>query len=107
MEYMNNENYKYLVIEASHGDYYGFNLKITIEQKYAMKIVSPNKSDDFLVVGWKVVKKLPSWVCNANSWIDFMNGKYDEDDNKKETEDEEEDKEQELDVQKDGEEEEG
>ena len=48
-----------------------------------MKIVSPNEHDDFMVVGWKVAKKLPSWVCNANSWSDFMNGNYEEDDGKK------------------------
>ena len=28
IEYTKNENVKYLVIEASHGDYYGFNLKV-------------------------------------------------------------------------------
>jgi hypothetical protein len=26
---------------------------------YAMKIVSPDEHDDFMVVGWKVSKKLP------------------------------------------------
>ncbi len=40
-----------------------------------MKIVSPDEPDNFMVVGWKVVKKLPKWVCNANSWIDFINKK--------------------------------
>ena len=87
MEYMNNENFQYLVIEASHGNFYGFNLKITMEQKDAMKIVSPDERDDFMVVGWNVAKKLPSWVCNANSWSDFMNRKYDDDDNKNKKED--------------------
>ena len=52
-----------------------------------MKIVSPNERDDFMVVGWNVAKKLPSWVCNANSWSDFMNRKYDDDDNKNKKED--------------------
>jgi hypothetical protein len=28
MEYTKNENFKYLVIKASHGDYYGFNLEV-------------------------------------------------------------------------------
>ncbi len=48
MEYTKNENFKYLVIEASHGDYYGFNLRVKMEQTYAMKIVSPNEPDDFI-----------------------------------------------------------
>ena len=33
------KNFKYLVIEASHGDYYGFNLKVKKERAIAMKIV--------------------------------------------------------------------
>ncbi len=35
MEYTKNENVKYLVIEASHGNYYGFNLKVKKEHTYA------------------------------------------------------------------------
>jgi len=75
MEYAKSENFKYLVIEASHGDYYGFNIKVKKERAYAMKIVSPDEHDNFMVVGWKVSKKLPKWVHNADSWIDFINGK--------------------------------
>jgi hypothetical protein len=36
MEYTKNENVKYLVIEASHGNYYRFNLKVKKESNYAM-----------------------------------------------------------------------
>jgi hypothetical protein len=36
MEYTKNENVKYLVIKASHGDYYGFNLKVKKKCTYAM-----------------------------------------------------------------------
>jgi hypothetical protein len=59
MEYKKNENFNYLVMESSHGDYYGFDLKVKREHTYAMKIVSPEECDDFMVVGWKVAKKLP------------------------------------------------
>ncbi len=89
MEYGKNENFKYLVIEASHGYYYGFNLKVKTECAYAMKIVSHDEPDNFMVVGWKVPKKLPRWVCNANSWIDFINRK--EEKEKEEVEEVEED----------------
>ncbi len=75
MEYTKSENFKYLIIKASHGDYYGFNLRVKMEGTYALMIVSPDESDDFMVIGWKVAKKLPKWVHNANSWIDFINGK--------------------------------
>ncbi len=71
MEYRKNENFKYLVIKVSHGNYYGFNLRVKMGRTYAMKIVSPDEPDNFMVVGWKVAKKLPTWVCNANNWIDF------------------------------------
>jgi hypothetical protein len=36
MEYTKNEDFKYLVIKASHGNYYGFNLKVKKEHTYAM-----------------------------------------------------------------------
>ena len=35
VEYTKNENFKYLVIKASHGNYYGFNLKVKKERTYA------------------------------------------------------------------------
>ena len=72
IEYTKSENFKYLVIKASHGNYYGFNIKVEKERAIAMRIVSPYEHDDFMVVGWKVAKKLPKWVHNVNSWIDFF-----------------------------------
>ncbi len=36
MEYTKNDNFKYLVIKASHGNYYRFNLKVKMERTYAM-----------------------------------------------------------------------
>ncbi len=56
--------------------------------------MSPNEPDNFMLVGWKVAKKLPTWVGNANSWIDFINGKDEEEEDEKE-EEEEDDKEEE------------
>jgi hypothetical protein len=58
IKYKENKNFNYLVIKSAHGDYYGFNLKVKKERTYAMKIVSPDECDDFMVVGWKVAKKL-------------------------------------------------
>ncbi len=92
MEYKNNENFNYLVIKSSHGDYYGFNLKVKKKRTYATKIVSPEERDNFMVVGWTVTKKLSKWIHNANSWIDFINGK--EEDEKKQRADNKDDKEE-------------
>jgi hypothetical protein len=38
MEYTKNENFKYLVIKASYGNYYRFNLKVKKERTYAMAV---------------------------------------------------------------------
>jgi hypothetical protein len=45
--------------------------RIKKERAIAMKIVSPDEHDDFMIVGWKVSKTLPKWVHNTNSWIIF------------------------------------
>ena len=50
VEYAKNGNYKYVVIEASYGTYYGFNIKVKKEWAIAMKIVSPDEHDDFMIV---------------------------------------------------------
>ncbi len=75
MKKARDENYKYLVIEASFGEYFRFNMKVKKQQAIAMKLMSPNEHDNFLVVGWKASKTLPKWVRNSDSWIDFLNGK--------------------------------
>ncbi len=36
VEYTKNENLKYLVIKASHSGYFGFNLRVKMEQTYAI-----------------------------------------------------------------------
>ncbi len=59
MKNMKNENFTYLVIKASYGNYYGFNLKIKTERAYATKTVNPDEPDDFMVVDWKVAKTHP------------------------------------------------
>ncbi len=45
-----------------------------------MKVVSPDEHDDFMSVGWKVSNKLPKWVLNADSLIDFNGKEVDEND---------------------------
>ena len=72
MDYTKNENFKYLVIKASNGNYYGFNLKVKKERIYAMKIENPVKQNNFIMVGWKVSKTLPKWIHNSNSWVVFI-----------------------------------
>ncbi len=47
MDYTKNENFKYLVIKASHGNYYGFNLKVKKERTFVMKIVNPVEQNKY------------------------------------------------------------
>jgi hypothetical protein len=77
MEYKEDENFNYLVIKSCHGEYYGFNLNIKKECSYATMIVCPDEHNDFMVLGWKVAKKRPKWIRNADSWIDFISWKVD------------------------------
>ncbi len=80
VEYVRFENYNYLVVEESYSTYYGFNIKVKKEQAIAMKVMSPDEHGDFMTVGWKVSNKLPQWVLNADSWIDFNGKELDEND---------------------------
>jgi hypothetical protein len=56
------ENFSYLVIEASDGKFYRFDLRNKNERVKAEYIVS---DEDWFVVSWKVSRKLPPWVLNA------------------------------------------
>jgi hypothetical protein len=107
VEYTKSENVKFLVIEASHGNYYGFNIRVKKEREIAMKIVSPDEQDNFMIVGWKASKKLPKWVGNADSWIDFINLKEGTGDNEEEEEEEGEDVEEEKQEEEDEDDEDG
>ena len=48
------------------------NLKVKNERTYAMKIVNPVEQNNFMVVGWKVLKTLPKWIHNTNSWVVYI-----------------------------------
>jgi hypothetical protein len=76
LEFVKDEQFKYLVLESINDKYYGFNLKVKLERKTAKEIVSSNwavlvNADEF-VIGWKVAKELPSWVNNAVAWEGFV-----------------------------------
>ena len=47
MEYKEDENFHYLVIESCQDEYYGFNLNIKKERSYATKIVSQQNKGNF------------------------------------------------------------
>ena len=61
------DNFSYLVVEACDEIFYVFNLRNKNERDKAEFIVS---DADWFVVGWKISRKLPSWVLSAKYQTD-------------------------------------
>jgi hypothetical protein len=72
LKFVEDEQFKYLVLKSINDNYYGFNVKNKLERKTAKEIVLGNwmvvVNVDEYVIGWKVGKELPSWVKNAVAW---------------------------------------
>jgi hypothetical protein len=51
---------KYLIVEHSSGKYFGFNLRESNKHTSTISIVQDK--DEFMVMGWKVAKFIPTWV---------------------------------------------
>jgi hypothetical protein len=76
LKFVEDEQFKFLVLESIDDNYYGFNLKNKLERKTAKEIVLGNwtvvvNADEY-IIGWKMAKKLPSWVNNAVAWEGFV-----------------------------------
>ena len=61
---------KYLIIEYSDKKYYAFNLLDDLECSSAFGIVQDKL--EFMVMGWKVARAIPTWVLGYSDWKDFM-----------------------------------
>ena len=61
---------KYLIIEYSDEKYYAFNLLDDLECSSAFGIVQDKL--EFMVMGWKVARAIPTWVLGYSDWKDFM-----------------------------------
>ncbi len=76
LTFVEDEQFKYLVLESINDKYYGFNLKMKLERKTAKVFVSGNwmvlvNVDEF-VIGWKEAKELPSWVNDTVALEGFV-----------------------------------
>jgi hypothetical protein len=64
------------VLEVFNDIFFGFNLNMKTEKRTAEEIVLGNCSalinNDEVVIGWKVAKDLPSWVCDVVAWEGFV-----------------------------------
>jgi hypothetical protein len=55
-----------LIVEHSIGKYFGFNLRESNKPTSAISIV--HDKDEFMVMGWKVAKVIPTWVLGFVDW---------------------------------------
>ena len=61
------DKYKFLFVEYVSFTMYRFNLCVKVEQKAAMNIVKDTTY--FTVEGWKIGKKIPTWVHSYDDWV--------------------------------------
>ncbi len=61
---------KYLIIKHSSGNYFGFNLHESTERTFEIGIVQDK--EEFMVMGWKVAKVIPTWVLGFVDWNNLM-----------------------------------
>ncbi len=60
IKFTEEDEMKYLIVEHSSGKYFGFNLCESNKHTSAISIVEDK--DEFMVMGWKVAKVIPTWV---------------------------------------------
>ena len=60
------DNFKCLIVEATNESSYGFNLSNDVEKAAAIQVVKDK--DDFTVVGWSIGKTIPNWVKSFDEW---------------------------------------
>jgi hypothetical protein len=61
---------KYLIVEHSSGKYFGFNLRESNKRTSMISIVQDK--DEFMVMGWRVAKGIPTWVLSYVDWNNLM-----------------------------------
>jgi hypothetical protein len=70
IKFTEEDEMKYLIVEYSSGKYFGFKLRESNERTSAISIVQDK--DEFMVMGWKVAKVIPTWVHGFVDWNNLM-----------------------------------
>jgi hypothetical protein len=70
IKFTEEDEMKYLIIKHSSGNYFGFNLHESNERTSAISIVQDK--EEFMVMGWKVAKVIPTWVLGFVDWNNLM-----------------------------------
>jgi hypothetical protein len=66
LKFTEEDEMKYLIVEHSSGKYFGFNLCESDGRSTAFSI--EQDKDEFMVMGWKVAKFIPTWVLGFVDW---------------------------------------
>ncbi len=69
-EYIDDEKFKFLVVETFELKCYGFNLKNTDQQATAKQIIQDVNT--FIVNGWKIARQIAKWIHGYDARINFM-----------------------------------
>ncbi len=64
--FIQEDNLKCLIVEATNESAYGFNHSIDVEKAAAIQVVMDK--DDFTVIGWSIGKIIPNWVKSFDEW---------------------------------------
>ena len=59
-KFIQEDNFKYLIVEAINERAYGLNLSNDVEKAASIQVV--NDKDNFTVVGWSIGDNIPNWV---------------------------------------------
>ena len=70
IKFTEEDEMKYLIIEHSSGNCFGLNLHESNERTSAISIVQDK--EEFMVMGWKVAKIIPTWVLGFVDWNNLM-----------------------------------
>jgi hypothetical protein len=70
IKFTEEDEMKYLIVEHSRGKYFGFNLRESDKRTSAISIVQDK--DEFMVMGWKIAKVIPTWVLGFVDWNNLM-----------------------------------
>jgi len=75
MEFVNNKNFQFVIVEVNSCTTYGFDMKNIKQHEIAEDIVSQSwnyTSIEEKITGWKIAKELPSWVEGVAAWHKFV-----------------------------------
>jgi hypothetical protein len=70
IKFTEEDEMKYLIVEHSSGKYFEFNLCKSNKRSTVFSIVQDK--DEFMVMGWKVAKAIPTWVLSFVDWNNLM-----------------------------------